>query len=116
MLYILPSKFQTDHLEERFGQYRRLSGDHYNISIHQVFKCEKKLRMLSVLKLNLPFNKQSIKIDLKNLQEPNWDEVTEEQKLDVYKFRIDVKEDDINKCREVLTVILYFAGYCCYAV
>ena len=46
--------------------------------------------MLSVLKLSLPFNQQCIKIVLKNLQEPNWDEVTEGQKLDVYKFRIDV--------------------------
>ena len=36
--------------------------------------------------------------------------MTEEQ--NVYKFRIDVKEDDINKCREVLSVILYLAGYC----
>ena len=36
--------------------------------------------------------------------------------LFVYKFRIDVKEDDINKCREVLPVILYLAGYCCYVV
>ena len=72
--------------------------------------------MLSVLKLNIPFNQQCIKIDSKNLQEPNWDEVTEEQKLDSYKVRIDVKEDDINKCREVLPVILYWAGYCCYAV
>ena len=40
----------------------------------------------------------------------------EEQKLDVYKFRINVKEDDINRCREVLLVILYLASYCCYVV
>ena len=58
--------------------------------------------MLSVLKLSLSFNQKYIKIDFKNLQEPKWDEVTEEQKFDVYKFRIDVKEDDINKCRDVL--------------
>ena len=62
--------------------------------------------MLSALKLSLPFNQQCNKIDLKNLQEPKWDEVTEEQNLDVYKFRIDVKEDKVNRCREVLTVIL----------
>lgn len=72
--------------------------------------------MQSVLKLNLPFNQQCIKIDLKSLQEPNWDEVTEEEKLYIYKYRIDVKEDDVNNCREVLPVILYLAGYCCYAV
>ena len=42
--------------------------------------------------------------------------MTEKQKSDVYKFRIDVKEDDINKCREVLPVIICSAGYCCYVV
>ena len=42
--------------------------------------------------------------------------MTVEQKLDVYKFRINVKEDGVYKSREVLPVILYFAGYCCYAV
>ena len=72
--------------------------------------------MLSVLKLSLAFNQKYIKIDFENLQEPNWDEVTEEQKLDVYKFRIDVKEDDINKCREVLPVIIYLINYCCFVV
>ena len=34
--------------------------------------------MLSVLKLSLPINQLNVKIDLKNLQEPNWGEVTEE--------------------------------------
>ena len=60
--------------------------------------------MLSVLKLSLPLNQEYVKINLKNLQEPNWDKMTEEQRLDVYKFRIGVKEDDINKCREVFPV------------
>ena len=76
----------------------------------------KKIKMLSVLQLSLPLNQWYIKIDLKNLQELNWDEVTEEQRLDVYKLRIDVKEDDVNKCIEVLPVILYLANYCWYAV
>ena len=39
MQYMLPGKFQTDHLEARFGQYRQLSGDQYYISIKQVFEC-----------------------------------------------------------------------------
>ena len=43
MQYILPGRFQTDYLEEKFDQYRRLSGDHYNIPIQQVFECEKSL-------------------------------------------------------------------------
>ena len=43
MLYLLPGKFQTDQLEAKFCQYRQISGDQYNISIQQVFECEKKL-------------------------------------------------------------------------
>ena len=58
--------------------------------------------------MSLPFNQQCIKFNLKNLQDPNCDEVTEEQKFDVYKFRIDLKEE-INKCREVFPVIQFFA-------
>ena len=79
--YILPGKFQTDHLEARFSQYQQLSGDQYNISIQQVFESEKNYNAISFK--NLKFNQKYIKIDFKNLQEPNWDEVTEELKLDV---------------------------------
>ena len=68
-----------------------------NTSIRQVFECGKKLRMLSVLKLSLPLNNQSI--NLMNSQEVNWNEMTEEQNLDVY-----------------YNIIIYLAGYCCYAV
>ena len=49
-------------------------------------------------------------INLKNLQEINWDKMMEVQKLDMFKFRIDVKENDVNKCR-VLPIILYLVGY-----
>ena len=41
MKMLLSGKFQTDHFEARFGQYWQLSGDQYNISIQQVFECEK---------------------------------------------------------------------------
>ena len=42
--------------------------------------------------------------------------MTKKQKLDECKYRIDVKDDDVNKSREIISVIIYFAGYCCYAV
>ena len=53
----------------------------------QYSKClsvKKKIRVLSILKLSLPINQQYIKIDLKNFQEQNSDEWTEEPKLDVF--------------------------------
>ena len=70
--------------------------------------------MLSVLKLSLPLNNQSI--NLMNLQEVNWNEMTEEQNLDVYKFNIDVTDNDVHLCKEVLPITIYLAGYCCNAV
>ena len=41
--------------------------------------------------------------------------MTEEPKLHVYKFRIDLKEDDVNKCG-VLTLIQYSADYCYHVI
>ena len=69
--------------------------------------------MLSVLKLSLPLNNQSI--NLMNLQEVTWNEMTEEQNLDVSKL-MDVTDNDIHHCKEVLPIIIYLAGYCCNAV
>jgi len=40
--YILLGKFQTDSLEARFGQYRQLAGGQYNVSLRQIYECEKK--------------------------------------------------------------------------
>lgn len=49
--YVLLGKFQTDNLELRFGLYRRMSGTNYNISVTQIMESEKKLRLMSVMKL-----------------------------------------------------------------
>lgn len=49
--YVLLGKFQTDSLEARFGQYRQLAGGQYDVSLGQIYECEKKIRLLSVLKL-----------------------------------------------------------------
>ena len=56
--------------------------------------------------MSLPLNQLYIKIDLKNLQELNLDEVKEKEKLNMFKFRIDFKENDVNKCSEIPPVIL----------
>lgn len=49
--YVLTGKFQTDCLEARFGSYRRLSGTNYHISVQEVQESEKKLKILSLLKI-----------------------------------------------------------------
>ena len=60
--------------------------------------------MLSVLKLSLPLNNQSI--NLMNLQEVNWNKMTEEQNLDVYKFNIDVTDNDVHHHYNIFSGLL----------
>jgi hypothetical protein len=49
--YVLFVKFQTDPLEECFSQYRYMSGQNYHIALQQILESEKKLQILSLLKL-----------------------------------------------------------------
>lgn len=50
--YVLLGKFQSDNLEARFGQYRQMSGGNYNVSVRQVLESERKLKSISLLRLN----------------------------------------------------------------
>ena len=49
--YVLLGKFQTDMLEFRFGQYRQMSGANYNVSVAQIIESERKLKLMSIMKL-----------------------------------------------------------------
>jgi hypothetical protein len=49
VFYVLIGKFQTDCLEFRFSQYRRLSGTNYNVSVQELKESEKKLKIVSML-------------------------------------------------------------------
>ena len=66
--YVLLGKFQTDNLKSCFGQYQQLAGGKYDISLQQAFECEKKLHLLSVLKLAI----KGREITLKDF-ECDWD-------------------------------------------
>ena len=110
--YVLTGKLQTDQLEARFGKYRRLAGCNYNISVRQVFECEKKLRLMSVL--SIPFHNKSVELNIS--QETNWDKMNNEDCITKLTFDLEVTQDDIEKCTDVLPVITYLAGYCCYTV
>ena len=116
MEYVLTGKFQTDNLESRFGQYRQLAGGHYNISVRQVFECEKKLRMMSVLKQKLPFHDRAVHVAINN--EINWNdlETAHNVKGTLGDISLQVTSDDIENCKDEFPIITYLAGYCCYSV
>lgn len=83
--YILTAKFQTDKLEARFGQYRQLAGGNYNISIRQVYECEKKLRIMSVLERSLPIHNKHVL--LKDF-ETTWNDMEECFQVDTRKMEV----------------------------
>lgn len=56
-------------------------------------------------------------INLKNLGETNWEGLENQDNLRVEDLGLlDVTREDTEKCKDVLAVITYLAGYCCYAV
>lgn len=114
MDYILTGKFQTHNLEERFSKYRQLSGGNYNISVRQVFESEKKLRMMSILKKSLPINGKHV--NLTEFEEIKWEEMGNTEHINLDDFDLNIGKKDFDKCKEVIPVIVYLAGYCCYSV
>ena len=107
-------QFQTDNLEFRFSEYRQLAGRHYNISVWQLFECEKKIRKLSVLNMALSFHEKSLR--LKNFEEISWEIMDGLEREEIDNSDITVTANDIEGCNGVLPVIVYLAGYCCYTV
>ena len=53
--YVIPVKFQSDPLENRFSQYRQMSGGNFLVSLREVMDSENILRCKSLLKANINF-------------------------------------------------------------
>lgn len=107
--YVLLGKFQTDCLEARFGSYRQLAGGVYNVTLRQVFECEKKIRLMSVLKLKM--NGRDVTLTDFSY---DWND------LDSYDCSSDIpiefNESDFATIEDVLPVTAYLAGYCCHSI
>ena len=108
--YVLLGKFQTDSLEARFGQYRQLAGGKYDVSLRQVYECEKKLRLLSVLQLSLKGRDISIE-DFSF----DWDNFNTGSSSLHQQCPIAITAEDAEQGKNYLPAITYIAGYCCYS-
>jgi len=53
--YVLTGKFRTDNIECRFGQYRQLSGANFHVSVQEIKKSEKKLKIIRILQCCVSF-------------------------------------------------------------
>ena len=108
--YVLLGKFQTDALESRFGRYRQLSGAKYDVSLRQVYECEKKLRLLSVLRLKLHHKE----VDISTF-DTDWCQFHDDCNS-INTVSVTLTTNDLSAAQDYMPVITYIAGYCCYTV
>lgn len=59
--FVLTSRFQSDPLERRYGQYRQMSGGRFLVSLKDIGISEKILKIKSLLRENIDFN-ESVKV------------------------------------------------------
>lgn len=64
---------------------------------------------MSVLQRYLPLNDH--KVVLKSF-ETNWDGMEETLRSDILSYNIPVSKSDIEKCNDVLPVIVFISGHC----
>ena len=56
--FILTSRFQSDPLERRFGQYRQMSGGHFLVGLKDTICSEKKLKIKCLLKEDIDIDEE----------------------------------------------------------
>ena len=62
--FVLTSRFQSDPLERRYGQYRQMSGGRFLVGLKDITCSEKILKIKSLLKEGFDIN-DSVKVDKK---------------------------------------------------
>lgn len=110
--YIFNGKFQTDVLEGRFDCYRYLAGSQYNISTRQLFECEAKLRLKTLLKLNILTKSFGLVQVTELIEVDNFVECPQNDKIF---SSLKINPSDIVSANPQLPVIVYVAGYCAFS-
>ena len=62
-LYVIPAKLQTDPLENRFSQYRQMSGGNFLVSLREVLQSEKTFLCKTLLKEDVTVLKDVLEDD-----------------------------------------------------
>ena len=106
--FVLYGKFQTDHLESRFAQYRQMYGGTRLVSVQEIKESERKLKISSLLRLHSPSFTISVKKYL--LQFSDSVESTTLSKGD-QNFIGEFLYDQVALDETQLPVLLYVAGY-----
>ncbi|XP_023236479.1 uncharacterized protein LOC111635678 [Centruroides sculpturatus] len=112
--FVLLGKFQTDNLEVRFGQYCQMCGDNYHVSVVQVLECEKKLKILSLLKLKSERIRNFYIKDLVSAQVENCMQDSFKSQMDIC---FECFDDDPIECEMItvplatIKILVFIAGY-----
>ena len=113
--YVLLGKFQTDKLEGRFGQYRKMSGANYNVAVAQVMESERKIKVINVLSMG---SSKFGPLTLTELNHSQLESQSHSESVDcLEKFKgVEkyVKEQSLSKQDE--SVMMYIAGYVAHVV
>ena len=110
--YILLGKFQTDNLEFRFSQYRQMSGSSFYVSVQQLLESEKKLKLMSVLRL---VSASKGALTLKDITEPvqeKQNELTALSNIEYLDFLNVLPEcDNVELSNEQMKALVFVSGY-----
>ena len=100
--FIMTSRFQSDPLERRFGQYRQISGGRFLVGLREAASSEKIIKLKTLLKDD---------IDISNIMDSN---VEHDENIETLLHHVDLSRcsDEMvtlsEDCREVG---IYIAGY-----
>ena len=107
----LPGKFQTDCLEFRFAQYRRLAGTTYHVSVREIIESEKKLKLMSVLSLkSATFGRVSITKFSSNCQAVS-EQCMDDVSVVAKQFSGALQHLDVDCSDDEMLVLVFIAGY-----
>ena len=102
--YVIPRKLQSDPLENRFSQYRQMSGGRFLVSLVEVNNSERVLACRSLLKGDVNFWVEDLSPTVENSQMSEFSAFLEED--DSYLYEATMKKDG----EEVATTIAGYIG------
>ena len=101
--YVLTSRFQSDPLERRFGQYRQMSGGRFLVGLREATSSEKIIKIKTLLK-------EGVNID-ENVQEEDIDQGAEFECLLNDEKIINCSPECLSLSNDSREVAVYIAGY-----
>ena len=100
--FIMTSRFQSDPLERRFGQYRQISGGRFLVGLREATSSEKIIKLKTLLKDD---------IDISNIMDSNMEH---DENIETLLHHVDLSrcsEEIVTLSEESREVAIYIAGY-----